>query len=120
MASPMMVPPDISQQQGDQGPQSMVSRLGQMQSSSQAAGMQAYKALYDETSKIADATAKIAEMAQKILPSLMGDISKLIEVGKSMQQAIKQAMQQAQQGSSAAPEQAPAASPTDAAPPIAA
>jgi hypothetical protein len=98
----------------------MMSKFGQMQSESQKAGMQVYEQMAAEIGKIAESTVKLAEMANKTMPSLMGDISKQIEIGKSMQQSVERAKQQAQQGSSQSPEQPPATSPTDAAPPMAA
>jgi hypothetical protein len=119
--APLPTPPDVrQQQQGGVPPQSMLSRFGQMQSESQNADMKAKQEIASEIGKIAESTKKIAEMSDKTMPSLMGDISKLIEIGKSMQQSVAQAIQQTQQGSSASPEQPPATSPTDAPEPMAA
>jgi hypothetical protein len=91
-----------------------------MQTESQSATIRATQEIMAEVKKIAESTSKIAQMADKTLPSMMGDVAKMIEVGKSMQQTVMQSMQQMQQGSSAAPEQPPATSPTDAPAPAAA
>jgi hypothetical protein len=117
---PIPAPPDVRQQQSDQPPESMMSKVGQQMQSSQNASMEAMKALGDEIGKVATSTMKIAELADKTMPTLMGDIAKLIEIGKSMDQSVQRAMQQMKQGSSQSPEQATATSPTDAAPPMAA
>jgi len=118
---PIPAPPDVRQQQSDQPPESMMSKVGQqIQSGSQNASMEAMKALADEIGSIAKSTVKVAELADKTMPTLMGDVAKLIEIGKSMDQSVQRAMQQMKQGSSQSPEQAPATSPTDAAPPMAA
>lgn len=117
----MPVPPDVRQQQGEGQPQqSLLSKFGSMQSDSQNASVRVMQELGQEISKVAESTMKIAQMADKALPSLMGDVAKMIEVGKSMKQAVMSAMQQMQQGSSTSPEQPVATSPTDAPEPAAA
>jgi gas vesicle protein len=113
-------PPEVRSQQAQSAPRSMMSEIGQSQTESQNASVRAMQEMMSEVENISKSTLKVAQMADKILPAVMGDVAKMVEVGKSMTQQVQQAMQQMQQGSSTAPEQPPATSPTDALAPAAA
>jgi hypothetical protein len=108
--------PDIRDQGQPQEapPSSAASTLGQIQNNSRSMTVRAFQELYEETGKIAESTGKIAQMADKLMPSLMGDIVKMLEVGKSMQAQVKQAIQQMTAGGSQQQNAPAPISPTDA------
>lgn len=117
MAAFPVPPPPAAQQPDQQQATAYSSRMSPVnqppESDSRRMAAQGLQVMATEVQTMVDSAKKIAQVGEKMLPSLSGDLSKLVEILASMKGQVQEAMQ-AQQGSAGAqpqPQQTP--SPTD-------
>lgn len=111
---PVPAPPDVQPQQAP--PQSIADKASQYLDTRKLSG-QSVQQLQVEFQGLTQSLMKVVQLAQTVSPAMMGDLSKMAEVGKSIESQIQDLVekQQGQQGATA-PQPPSSQSPTDAAP----